>query len=412
MSVSPVKKFEIHLEHDIDEQYQYEPGEVLRGEVQLTNTEEIRVCSVEVQIRGEATVSWDNEASSGGGAGDGQQFSARETYMDTTVELPLTADAGGPSTGQRRPGAGSTSGKPDAVTFGRGEHSFPLEITLPSTLPSSFIGKYGSITYVLKATVREDKLMGLGTTITSEPFLVLRRLDIRDDAELQKSVTVNLRRRVVDKFLLLCGGAIEAVFTVEKTGHLPGDDIVINGEIDNNSRRTIKLIQVSLVLNSTFHARNRRRYYTQVVTKKSDTTEVESGETRSWTSVRLGVPPYIPESRLDGCDMIDIAYELQFKVEFSGHNGGEVVGNCPITIGTIHDERRSAAARRRTWNPNNYTVGGGDPAALENHYETVMGDLDMDDVELQEEVMDRFRHPIEPGEVRQNILYEDFDERL
>jgi len=103
---------------------------------------------------------------------------------------------------------------------------------------------------------------------------------------------------------------------------------------------------------------------------------------------------------------------LQFKVEFNGHNGGEVVGNCPITIGTIHDERRSAAARRRTWNPNNYTVGGGDPAALENHYETVMGDLDMDDVELQEEVMDRFRHPIEPGEVRQNILYEDFDERL
>jgi len=88
------------------------------------------------------------------------------------------------------------------------------------------------------------QLMGLGTTITSEPFLVLRRLDIRDDAELQKSATVNLRRRVVDKFLLLCGGAIEAVFTVEKTGHLPGDDIVIDGEIDNNSRRTIKLIQV------------------------------------------------------------------------------------------------------------------------------------------------------------------------
>jgi len=151
MTGSPIKKLEIHLEHDIDEQYQYEPGEMLRGEVQLTTTDEIRVCSVEVQIRGEATVSWDSE-----GAGDDQQFSARETYMDTSVELPLTADAGGPSTGQRRPNAGS--GKTDAVTFGRGDHSFPLEIPLPSTLPSSFIGKYGSITYVLKATVREDKV--------------------------------------------------------------------------------------------------------------------------------------------------------------------------------------------------------------------------------------------------------------
>jgi len=75
------------------------------------------------------------------------------------------------------------------------------------------------------------------------------------------------------------------------------------------------VLQVSLVLNSTFHAKNRRRNYTQVVTKKSDTTEVEPGETRSWTSVRISVPPYIPESRLDGCDMIDIAYELQVYTE-------------------------------------------------------------------------------------------------
>ena len=163
MSGSPIKKFEIHLEHDIDEQYQYEPGEMLRGEVHLANTEEIRVCSVEIQIRGEATVSWDNET-----GGDGQQFSARETYMDTSVELPLTADQGGPATGQRRPGA--TGGKTDAVTFPRGDHSFPLEIALPATLPSSFIGKYGSITYVLKATVREDKVASWLLIFTPPPI--------------------------------------------------------------------------------------------------------------------------------------------------------------------------------------------------------------------------------------------------
>jgi len=69
------------------------------------------------------------------------------------------------------------------------------------------------------------------------------------------------------------------------------------------------------VLNSIFHAKNRCRHYTQIVTKKSDTTEVEPGETRSWTSVRIGVPPYIPESRLDGCDMIDIGYELQVRTK-------------------------------------------------------------------------------------------------
>jgi len=89
--------------------------------------------------------------------------------------------------------------------------------------------------------------MGLGTTITSEPFLVLRRLDIRDDADLQKSARIDIGRRMVDGCMLLCGGTIDAVFTVEKTGHLPGDDIIIDGEVENNSRRMIKLVQVGTV---------------------------------------------------------------------------------------------------------------------------------------------------------------------
>ena len=104
--------------------------------------------------------------------------------------------------------------------------------------------------------------MGLGTTITSEPFLVLRRLDINNDAELQKPVTVNLSRRVMHKFLMMCGGAIDAVFTIEKSGHLPGDDIIIDGEIDNNSRRLVKLIQVCVWEGGgRFQSTGRRRLY-------------------------------------------------------------------------------------------------------------------------------------------------------
>lgn len=47
---SPIKKFEIHLEHDIDEQYQYEPGELLRGEVILALKEEISVKGIQVEL--------------------------------------------------------------------------------------------------------------------------------------------------------------------------------------------------------------------------------------------------------------------------------------------------------------------------------------------------------------------------
>lgn len=73
----------------------------------------------------------------------------------------------------------------------------------------------------------------------------------------------------------------------------------------------LSCFKASLVLNSTFHAQKKQREHSQVVNRKIDNCEVEYDEQRRWTAVKLSVPPYIPESRLDGCDMIDIAYELQ-----------------------------------------------------------------------------------------------------
>ena len=68
------------------------------------------------------------------------------------------------------------------------------------------------------------------------------------------------------------------------------------------------------MLNSSFHARKKTRQHSQIVNKKADLSEIDYDDVRRWTAVRLAVPPYIPESRLDGCDMIDIEYELQVSL--------------------------------------------------------------------------------------------------
>lgn len=44
---------------------------------------------------------------------------------------------------------------------------------------------------------------------------------------------------------------------------------------------------------------------------------MERGEGRRWNDVRLTVPPYIPESALEGCDIIDLHYSLVFQVELN-----------------------------------------------------------------------------------------------
>ena len=392
-----VEKFEINLEHDIDEQYQYEPGEMIRGHVSLVLTEPIKVKTITIQIKGEATVSWEDE-----NAKNVTPYRADETYIAITHSL-LTTKSG------------------ESVHLETGKHSFPVEYILPQNLPSSFIGKFGSITYVVKATLKEAKKFGLSTMITSEPFLVLRRLDLSREPTLLKLKVVRAEKRLWGALAFCLSGRVSSSLTVNKTGHLPGEDIFMDAEITNSSPRIVKAVQASIVMHSTFHAKTRSRHNTQIVNKKRDEWEMSYGEGRRWKNVRLTIPPYIPESRLDGCDIIDISYELVFKIEVSGGNEMKMV--VPITVGTMqgdsNDERPRIYQTPGIPTPDQY--GTTYPTVPDTQNGEVNKDGDEDehiysngelptvddeiDLDMPDEEAQKFRLPLECGETRNNPLF-------
>lgn len=386
-----VEKFEINLEHDIDEQYQYEPGEMLRGHVLLVLNSPIKLKNILAQIKGEATVSWEDEGR------NPLTYRADETYIDVTQNL-LTAPPG------------------ESQTLEKGRHKFALEYVLPMNLPSSFIGKFGSITYVVKATLKEDKKFGLSTLITSEPFLVLRRLDISKDEALTQQANEFLEKRMFGALAFCLSGKIEAELVVNKRGHLPGEDIFMDAEITNSSPRIVKAVQASIIMHSTFYAKHNTRYNTQIVNKKRDEWEMSYGEGRRWKNVRLTIPPYIPESRLDGCDIIDIRYELLFKIDISG--GNEMKCSIPLTVGTTQGDVGGQGNKARVWRGGT-TPGSGDTYngteepkdpnengdANDAEYEGLPNDIDIDDIDMDDDEHDKFRYPMAPGDTRRNPLY-------
>ena len=369
---SPIDRFEISLEHDIDEQYQHEPGEVLRGAVILQLNDTIKVKAIQVQIKGEAAVSWEDDSAKGP-----MTYRADETYIDVTLDLlPVQGDS---------------------QALGNGMHRYPLEYVLPDNLPSSFIGKFGSITYVVKATLKEDKRFGLNTMITSEPFLVLRTLDLSKDDNLMQQKSVKLEKRLWGACLFCKSGKVTANLKVNKTGHLPGEDIFMDAEILNESPRTVRAVQAALVMHSTFHAKTRSRQNTQIVNKKRDDWEMDQGDGRRWKAVRLTIPPYIPESRLDCCDIVDIQYELQFKVEVGKKD--EMRISIPITVGTAHNVEGQPEKTKLFKGDNSTLVTDG-----EMNGEPV-GPDDMGEFEIDEDEHHKFRHPMEPGGTRSNPIF-------
>lgn len=377
--MTQVESFEIHLEHDIDEQYQYEPGETLCGRVVLNVRESAKVKAINVQIKGEATVSWEEDDRTG------RSYSADETYVDHTQTL-LTALSD------------------EMITLDAGRHEYPLEYTLPPNLPSSFIGKHGSITYVVKATLKQDARFGLSAMITSEPFLVLRRLSLDTDPALTQPFEQRIEKRLWGAIIFCISGKVSAILKLNKTGHLPGEDVFLDAEITNTSPRMVKAVQASVIMHSVFNARNKTRSNSQIVNKKRDEWEMTYGEGRRWKNVRLTIPPYIPESRLDGCDIIDISYELVFRVEVSGNNDLRI--NVPIVVGTSGGlAEQEAAEKEKVWRASSFMMGPVEGESGVKGEDANANSQQGVSIDMDEEESGNFRRPMEPGGTRRNPLF-------
>lgn len=293
--LSPFEVVRINLEHDIDEQYQYQPGEIIRGKIAVQLHRSTVIKSIYITIHGESVCSWED---------DWSPYQSSENYIDAT-QIVYDSSRG-------------------SNFLEAGFHTFPFSYELPENIPSSFIGKFGSITYILKATVQGERTGD--NTIATEPFLVMRCL------ELPEVSYKPYEKQVSKTYVAMCSwGKVKARIKLDRTGFVPGDDMYIDAEVQNRSPLRVTAIQGALLMNSVYHAQKNSIPFRQIVNKRRDDYELTPGDGRRWQNVRLGIPAYIPESDLKCCDIIELSYMFQFRLELS--SGKEIKIEIPLTIG-------------------------------------------------------------------------------
>lgn len=272
-----------------------------------------------LQVYGEGNVSWKDD--------DIEVIQAQEVYVDAAkTVVDMTSQ--------------------DPLSLPRGIHEFSFDYLLPENIPSSYIGKYGNVTYTMRATV--SGVNSIDTSICSEPFLVLR------DSPLSGKANQPVELHTEKRLWASCTFAkLHINVSLDRQGGVPGEDIFINAELKNFSRRTVTAMQASLIMKSTFRAKNKSTVFRQVVSKKRDEFDISYMEGRRWTYARLTLPPYIPESKLEHCDIIELDYFFQFKVELT--RGSEVVLEAPMLIGSkpqgleIPTDEKAGLKINRNW---------------------------------------------------------------
>ncbi|CAG5121223.1 unnamed protein product [Candidula unifasciata] len=214
-------------------------------------------------------------------------------------------------------------GYDNAIELKPGLHQFGFKYLLPSDIPSSFTGIYGQVTYLAK--VKLDCEDARNTTLSSEPFLVLRRpelpVELYSEKHLKKSRF----------FFGLHSGKVKVTCTIDKSAAIPGDNIIIDGEVTNWTGKEITLIQASLILESHYYAEEHEIAFRQYLSKRDDVYDVTLRSGRRWRHIYLPVPPFLPDSGLEHCQIISIKYIFQFKVRIEGKE--DVVLETPLFVG-------------------------------------------------------------------------------
>ncbi|XP_067684255.1 arrestin domain-containing protein 2-like [Haliotis asinina] len=303
-----VEDMVINFDYDNNDRKQFFlPGELMKGSVLLHLRSGIRVNRIVMILKGMANVSWEIPERK-------KTYTSNEVYIDISKSL--------------------LDGVFKSLNLGRGTHEFTFNHPLPETLPSSFRGVYGSVTYVMK--VELEATNPIHNTVTSQPFFVFRRPPLSRQSYLPKELQNSKR------FLSCCNfGKVKISSALTRWGGVPGENLLVNAQVMNWSDRDILRIFASIVMTSVYHVKDKKITFREIISQREDEYGFNNRHGRRWRAVKLPIPPYIADTDLVGCSIMDVTYSFQFMVELENYNidveGPVVIGGHPMGYGPMSD---------------------------------------------------------------------------
>ncbi|KAG7161349.1 Arrestin domain-containing protein 17-like 2 [Homarus americanus] len=203
-----IKKFDIVLD---PHQQSYCSGEDVVGRV-LVHSDCITSCrAILVKARGFAKVEWENEA-----------YGEEEVYFENIVTV--------------------WSGTSHGDNLPAGEYGFPFLFKLPLNIPRSFEGTYGHVRYQIEA---KAEIPWGADQFSSFFFKVDCKYDLREDDKASEALMFHKESTAC----LCCReeGPIIISLCADKTGYIPGEHVLLTGEVTNRADSPVVSSNITLV---------------------------------------------------------------------------------------------------------------------------------------------------------------------
>ncbi len=298
----------------------FKAGDTVCGSLRIVCSKQTKVKTVYMQIKGFTNVHWTERRGTGPVAtrdshhivntsanANTIHFRAYEEYLNFNFIF--------------------LSEKSTDVYLEEGTSAYPFKVVLPEKLPTSFEQEHGRIRYVLHATVEIP--WGFDKNL-KKIITVISQVDLNSVPGVRDPMNVSEKR----KLGCLCfeSDPIYTTLSIKKTGFVPGEKILFNVMVSNQSRRTIGDVTVGLEQAITLKTPTRFQTITRDAGTQKFAKTIDEKTVSNWNG-SLVVPAVSPSS-LKTCRIIEIQYFLTLNLNPSGPSM-DFKMNLPICIGTI-----------------------------------------------------------------------------
>lgn len=285
----------------------YFPGQAIQGQLLVELNADMKMRGIRVKCRGKGHVYWST------GSGDNRRtYSATEEYLETVLIL-----------------YGNPPSSSADVILSAGKHAFPFQFLLPVNLPGSFEGKSNCyVRYWLKGTIDRP------WKFDPEYKLLFTLGSVLD---LNTVPNAPAPAQTTDSKTVCCccceSPPITATFRLDRSGYVPGENIICNAEINEGTGKGVHSSKIKLIMTTTYrtHGGSKKRETHEIASLRHG--PISAGGHDVWSGEMLLVPP-VPPSFLPYCNIIEIDYIVQLSVDVAD-TPFDLTLPIPVIIGTI-----------------------------------------------------------------------------
>lgn len=205
----------------------------------------------------------------------------------------------------------------------RYELMFGFELPQAGCLVSSYVGKFGSVQYYVKAVIEKS----------SQPYAECKRyfevvepIDVNTQ-ELMDPVTGAKQKKVTCMFIP--DGSVSVSARIGRKGYCEGEDICIDAQFENSCSRIV-VPKAAIIAKHIYRANGRtKEFHKKLISVRGD--HIISGMCDVWQGRVLPVPKLKPT--ILGCDIIHVDYFLRIYLHIPGSE--KLILDLPLVIGTI-----------------------------------------------------------------------------